>query len=64
MIEHINNVLLNLGYEDYTITCLGQEHYRISILGKCHIQDIKDNFNVSKWEYQNGKPTFYLIMEK
>ena len=57
---HIELLLKKLNIEDYIITVLGNNRHKLSIPGQVWIQQIKETFNVDKWEYSDGKATFYL----
>lgn len=57
---HIELQLKHLKIEDYTLTVLGNNLFRLSIAGEVWIQQIKETFNVQKWEYNNGQAVFYI----
>jgi len=59
----IKVILLTNNYPNHIITVLGENQYRIQIEGEVHVQQIKDLFNVIKWEYNKNRAEFYITKE-
>jgi len=53
----IKETLNKMGYEQNTVTILDNS-YKLVISGSVHVQEIKDEFNVIKWEYSGNKVIF------
>lgn len=60
VIDTMTKLLLDKGYDNAIITMLGNGSYKLSITGKVHVQEIKDMFEVIKWEYDDDKVLFYI----
>lgn len=60
VIEEMQQRLLDAGYENCVITMLGSGSYKLSITGQVHVNEIKEMFEVIKWEYNNDKVLFYI----
>lgn len=59
-VDQMQQQLLDAGYDDCVITMLGNGSYKLSITGQVHVQEIKDMFEVIKWEYDDDKVLFYI----
>ena len=60
----IKALLDKLGYGNNIVIILGNGSFKISITGECHVQQIKDIFNVIKWEYDGNKVVFYITTKE
>jgi len=58
--KDIKTMLNQIGYDKSLVTVLGNNNWKINITGECHVQEIKDMFNVVKWEYEGNKAVFYI----
>jgi len=55
----IKETLSQMGYKQNIVTIL-DNGYKLSISGSVHVQEIKDKFDVMKWEYSGNKVLFTL----
>lgn len=55
----IKETLNEMGYKQSTVSILDNS-YKLTISGSVHVQEIKDKFNVIKWEYSGNKVIFYV----
>ena len=55
--KDIKTKLNKIGYPQSTVSIL-DNGYKLSISGSVHVQEIKDNFNIIKWEYSGNKVIF------
>ena len=53
----IKETLSQMGYKQ-NIVSIVDNGYKLSISGSVHVQEIKDKFNVIKWEYSGNKVIF------
>lgn len=58
--QRIEDILNSNNITEFWITVLGNNAYRLNIPGEVHVQQIKDLFNVSKWEYSGKNVIFYI----
>ncbi len=59
-IESIQAKLTQLGYSKSNITVMNKRQIKMIIPGEVHVQQIKDSFDVSKWEYNEQKIEFVV----
>lgn len=57
--KDIKQKLNELGYENVIIS-ITNNGIKLRIVGNVYVQEIKDNFNVVKWEYSGNAVEFVL----
>ena len=56
----IEQTLNKLGYSNFTINKLKDGSSKVIISGEVFVQEIKDNFEVIKWDYEDRKVMFVM----